>query len=169
MFSNDNSGLVGGIGLLVTSLGFLVTLWAMRVTYLQLIRTKTAAEAVQDVTEKIRMRGLYFDATIEHLKASKSLETTVAHLKTRSWHFASQSLWDAQISLNRILPDIKEDLEKAQTEHALKGFSENVRLLEEASDKGIPFEAAILMDLIRGQLIQVDKRIALLQRNIYDN
>lgn len=168
MFSNGNSGLVGGIGLIVTTLGFVVTLWALRVTYLQLIRTKTAAEAVSEATNKLKSRTSFFDVALETTKASKSLENVLTHLRAGSWQFASQNLWDAQVSLNRILPTITSGAERIAVETAVRSFRESVRVLEESADRNLHYDSSTLTDLIRQQIILVDSKLVSLQRNIYD-
>lgn len=169
LFANENSGIVGGISLIITTMGFIGTLWALRVTFLQLVKTKGAEEAAINTAIKLKSRISFFDVTIENLKASKSLENALSHLRAKSWLYASQNLWEAQISLNRILPTITDKIEQRFTENALERLVEHVRTLEEADDKKMDIDPTSIISLIREQIIAVDKRIVTVQRNIFDD
>lgn len=168
MFSNDNSGVVGGTSLIITVIGLLVTLWALRVTYLQLIRTKTASEEAALAINGVKGRFKLFDTAVECLKASKSLEAVLDHIRGKAWSYASKELWQAQTSLNRLAADLKQAADNTTTKRNIDLFSEEVRRLEDAADKGLTYDGSDLSSNIRQQIFILDKHILGMQRELYD-
>lgn len=132
MFAAENSGLVGGVGLIITALGFVVTLWALGLTYQQLLKTKNSVDSANEATAELRRRLAGQNAVVQAAYAETQLKTAQRELRANNWPAALDAidaLRELLLLLNRRADHISVDLRE-----------ELIPLLKDLSDFGAYLE-----------------------------
>lgn len=135
--------------------GTLITIAAFGLTIFQLRRTATATQAAKTAIVGLQTRMTTFDLATESLKASTSLQHSVKLLKLGRLDDAAASIWEAQISLNRIgslMPEAK----KIITAEELEILIETVSDLEDAAVKGVDYDSRSLTVTLRKTINQLE-------------
>lgn len=92
LFDNANAGVVGGVGLILTLVGFAVTIW-------QLIRTRRSVDAANAATANLRARISSQTATIHAAGAIARIKAAKRELRSKEWSAARFVLEELRGSL----------------------------------------------------------------------
>lgn len=116
IFDARNSGLVGGIGLILSALGLVVTGVGFAFTWLQLKRTKSAAEASSEAVRALKSRMSEYDTLADLAFAMSAAREIKRHIDGRQWKYALDGLEEIKIFLIRILELSGKTLEGEETQ-----------------------------------------------------
>jgi hypothetical protein len=94
LFAPTNSPQVGGVGLLLSVFGTILTLLGLYVTYRQAKKAKTTAQAAATAVAKFKFRADHYDAYRDLNHAAYAMETTRRHLDNDAWKDAVESYDD---------------------------------------------------------------------------
>ena len=110
LFSSDNSATIGASGLLITTIGFALTAWALRLTYLQAREAKKAADSAETAAGAAKTAIGNFQFKLDRYAAYRDLseaefamDACKHHLEDEpAWRHASDSYDAARRALIRI-------------------------------------------------------------------
>lgn len=127
LFDSANSGVIGGVSLLVTILGFGLTAWALRLTYVQAKDAKrsadsaqTAADAAAQAVDTFRFRLEKYAASHDLAHAVSSIDSARRHLMNDAWRDVGDSYENARQALLRV---------RVSDVARLKGSEETINLI----------------------------------------
>ncbi|MEJ6789698.1 hypothetical protein BrevBR_09095 [Brevundimonas sp. BR2-1] len=101
-FTPENAAAVAGWGFWIGLLGLLASAIGFAVTFVQLRRTRTAAQEAKRASEEARTRVASYDMIFELSKAASALENTQSHIRREDWAEAFHSYAEARIALVKI-------------------------------------------------------------------
>ncbi|WP_344711290.1 hypothetical protein [Sphingomonas humi] len=158
------NGLVLGIwGLLVSIVGFVITLW-------QIQKTANATQAVSIALSRLRNRMGTFDYASECMRANRGLQHSCQLLRLKQWNDAAASLFDAQIVLHRLSVSQHGDASARTSAGSTSNqILESLPLLESAAEKDIDFSAAELVMTLRKQINILEAEALGINQELYDN
>jgi CHASE3 domain sensor protein len=169
VFSNENSGIIGGISLLITIVGLIATLWGLRVTYLQLIRTRTVAEEVKAKAESIKTQVELFDVSVDMVKAIKSFDQFLAVRKLGGSQNLLPPLEDAQSKIHRISMHLSEDRDfSSSIKDDAAFFAREIQTIEQCIEKDLDYESAELVARCRGTKLSLEGKLIEFQKGLYN-
>jgi len=169
VFSSENSGIVGGVSLIITIIGLIATLWGLRVTYVQLLRTKSVAEEVKTKANSIKEQVSFFDASLDLTKASKSLDQVIALRRSSESGLIVRPLEEAQELLSRLAKSLSADRAFAQGARLDSDyFIVQVQEIERSADKGLDFDSVELITRCRKSKNLVDGKLLDFQKGLYN-
>jgi hypothetical protein len=169
MFSAANSGLVGGWSLIAGLVGLVVSVLGFYVTIKQLRRTSRATEAVNTAIGNLKNRMAAFDYATECVRASKSLEHATQLLRGRNWEEAATRLLESQSTLNRVALANEGSVEaRTFAKETSDLLLEAIRELEDAADKGLDFDPKDLTLTLRKQINMLDVEFLATNKDMYD-
>jgi len=90
---------LGIFGLLLTLVGFVITVW-------QISKVKGAAAAVRDELERVEISMRKYDVAHEISKASYAIIAVKKHIKNSAWIDGAESYYDVRKSLLALKDDI---------------------------------------------------------------
>jgi hypothetical protein len=121
--NQDNAPAVGAIGLLFSAVGFPLTVWGLRLTFVQARKATDAASAATRAVATFKFRLERYSAYRDVSEAEFAMDACKRHLETESWKHASESYEVARKAMIRVqqtsinLPgDVKDQLRQI-TEH----------------------------------------------------
>ncbi len=103
IFDAKNAAFVGGIGLILSMLGLIGTIIGFWITWIQLKRTKTAAEASSDAVGALKLRMAHYDTLTELSYAISATREARRHLDGQQWKYALDGLEEIRVLLTRIM------------------------------------------------------------------
>ncbi|HEX8580283.1 MAG TPA: hypothetical protein VF655_11920 [Allosphingosinicella sp.] len=169
MFDTANAHLVGAWGLILGMVGLVVSLLGFWVTIAQLRRTRKATEAVNAAISSLRNRMGAFDFASECVRGSKSLEHAIHLLRAKQWDEAAGKLLESQGILNRIgISDEGDESARNSSRDTAELLLTSVQELEEAADKQIEFQANELIMILRKQINLLESQIVGVNRELYN-
>lgn len=169
MFSAANSGLVGGIGLVLSIIGLLVTSAGFIITIYQIRQTRSATEAVRAKTDKIKDTVSMFDVSLDITRATKALEQVVAFNRAKNLALVLAPLAEAQLLLSRISKILSQDIETSKITRESSEFLLNqIQFIEESIDKQIDFDSVELMSIARRSINTLDSKLIDFQKGLYN-
>lgn len=102
LFSATNSGVVGGLSLVVSVVGLILTLLGLWLTYRQAEAAATSADASIRAVEDFKFRLGQYNAARDLTEALYAIDSTRSHLNNEMWKDASISYEDARRALIRL-------------------------------------------------------------------
>ena len=116
-FQHENADLVVGWSFWISAAGLI----GLILTFYQLVRTRSLAQAAKDESQKLQAAMKIYDAAQEASRAKYALATARRHLKNKSWLDASESYEDFRSSMisirnnSRLSPELSRQIEEAST------------------------------------------------------
>ena len=101
-FASGNAAAVAGWGFWIGLLGLLASGIGFAVTFVQLRRTRTAAQEAKRASDEARTRVASYDMIFELSKAASALEAIQSHIKREDWAEAFHGYSNARIALVKI-------------------------------------------------------------------
>jgi hypothetical protein len=150
-FVPDNSAIVAGWGFWLTILGLALTLIGFCITWIQLKKTKTAAEAASAEARRIKLAVATYDAAGEASKAIAALESARRHLRNAAWADVADSYDMYRRSINSInnIKELDPSISSAIAA-ANKYVSRLCNRIEEGLSKGnVEVDAAKTISMMR--------------------
>jgi hypothetical protein len=98
-----SSEAAGANGIVLSVWGLWISLAGFGITFWQLARTKSAAQAATEALDEVRSRVSTYDAVVETSRAIAFIRETQRHLKVPSWESAVVSYNGARESLVRLI------------------------------------------------------------------
>lgn len=148
LFEPENSGLVGGLGLLVGAGGSILTIVAFAITIWQLIRTASANRAVASAVQALKSRVAAYDVVSELARADSALKETQRHLISGNWLHVLDSLSEARVSVVRLseLPSSLDDAHRSSLSEMSNSIENSNKRIRSALSKGskMPDQASLL-------------------------
>jgi len=120
-----NGPLISAIGIVLTVLGFPLTLVGLYWTYNQAKAATHAAAAAELAVKNFKMQIVRYDASKDLAFAMAALKNTLRHLDNESWETVVGSYDEAREAFIRILKNVS-DLDEA-TLNNLSTISEQIR------------------------------------------
>ncbi|WP_147276211.1 hypothetical protein [Sphingomonas aracearum] len=168
VFDPNNSYLVGGWGLILTIVGLVISVLGFVITLWQIRRTKSATDSVSIALESFKTRLKHSDASVEAARVIKYFEKSIIYMRNHDWISASDSLWEGQSLLHRLKGDLEyTGGEDKLTDRNLQTFLESIQLLQDISSKGIKgFDSSDIIKSIRIQVNILEHTIVTAQKEV---
>lgn len=164
------SRLFGGLSFVIGGLGLIVSVVGFWYTIVQLKRTRTSTEAVQAAVGNLKVRVDIIDISFETQRAIKLLETTLVHLQHESWVNASSSLWEAQNATYRLRDRFQKSNDEGQVvKNAIVEFLLHVQTLDDLAKKRVKnFDTSEMRLMIRSLVNVLNNAAVSAQKDLYD-
>jgi hypothetical protein len=169
LFDAANSGIVGGLSLILTVCGLLLSLVGFIYTIKQVKRTLTAAEAAKLKADELRNQVGVFDLSLEISRANNSLKQVLAFVRSKNLQLTLTPLEDAQAHLNRISKLLVEDRDISSTARQDSAFFlSQIQIIDDSLEKNIGFDSVDLVTRARKTINTLDSKLIDFQKGLYD-
>lgn len=161
--------MVGGVGLILTIMGLVISALGFWFTIYQVKKTRDAAEAAKAKADELKNQAGVFDVSVEVSRATNSLRQVLAFIRSKNIQLTLSPLEDAQGYLNRISRLLVDDAEVSlQAREDAEFLLHQIQQIDDSIDKEISFDAVDLVARARRIINMLDSKLIDFQKGIYD-